>query len=103
MHAQKVSDAQVLAIDISRASLAYGKRMADKFGIQNIEFMQADILNLKDLNRKFPVIESVGVLHHMENPEKGWEVLRNILEPGGIMRLGLYSQTARKDIKRIRS
>ena len=76
--------------------------MAGKLDIQNIEFMQADILNLQDLNRKFPVIESVGVLHHMEDPEHGWAILRNMLQPGGVMKIGLYSQTARRDITRIR-
>ena len=102
-HALQTSDVQVLAIDISRASLAYGKRMADKFGIQNIEFMQADILNLQELNRKFPVIESVGVLHHMEDPEHGWAILRDMLQPCGIMKIGLYSKTARRDVTRIRN
>ena len=45
--------------------------------------MQADILNLKKLNRQFDIIESSGVLHHMENPTVGWEILTECLKPGG--------------------
>ena len=37
--------------------------------------MQADILDLAKLNKRFDIIESVGVLHHMENPMAGWKVL----------------------------
>ncbi len=98
----QVEGAQVLAIDISRSSLSYGKRMANKLNVKNVKFRQSDILNLASLDRKFPVIECVGVLHHMENPERGWEVLRGLLEPGGVMRIGLYSKLARRHIIEIR-
>ena len=35
--------------------------------------MQADILNLRKLNKQFDIIESAGVLHHMDNPIAGWQ------------------------------
>mgnify|MGYP003325456290 CR=1 FL=1 len=64
--------------------------------------MQADILDLGRLNKQFDIIESAGVLHHMDNPMVGWRVLTDCLKPGGLMRIGLYSELARKDIVKIR-
>ena len=64
--------------------------------------MQADILSLEKLDRQFDIVESVGVLHHMDNPVAGWTVLKNCLKPGGLMRIGLYSELARKHIVKMR-
>ena len=91
-------DVDVLAVDLSRASLAYAKRMAAKHEVPNIHFMQADILDLPSLARTFPVIECVGVLHHMADPAAGLAVLTGLLTQGGFLRLGLYSSTARRHV-----
>jgi len=64
--------------------------------------MQADILDLAKLNKKFDIIESAGVLHHMDNPMAGWKVLTDCLKTGGLMKIGLYSELARQDIANIR-
>ena len=48
--------------------------------------------------RKFNVIECVGVLHHLNDPELGLSVLLDLLEPQGYLKLGLYSELARKHI-----
>ena len=89
---------EVTAIDISKSSLAYGARMARKYGVTNINFMQADILQLAKLNKRFHIIESVGVLHHMKDPLAGWQVLNELLVDGGLMSIGLYSEQAREPI-----
>ena len=94
---------QVLAIDLSRRSLAYAQRMARKYEVDNIEFMQADILDLNLLNRKFHIIECSGVLHHMENPNDGWQILKQLLLPDGLLKVGLYSSSAREIIRRSRA
>ena len=95
-------NAKILAVDISVSSLAYAKRKTEELGFKNIEFLHADILQLKNLNKKFDVIESVGVLHHMKNPMKGIKILLNLLKPHGFMKLGLYSEIARQDIIKAR-
>lgn len=94
--------AQVLAIDLSRNSLAYAKRKSRELGVDNIEFAHGDILELNQLADRFDLIESVGVLHHLKNPLDGWRVLTNLLKPNGIMRIGLYSQLARRSIHQAR-
>lgn len=90
--------ARVLALDLSGASLAYAARQAADIGLRNLEFAQADILQLGTLPRRFDVIESVGVLHHLADPERGWRELLKLLRPGGLMLLGLYSEIARAPV-----
>lgn len=91
-------NAQVLAIDLSMASLGYAKRKTAELGLTNIEYAQADIMKLGRLERSFDIVESVGVLHHLADPMAGWRVLLGLLRPGGLMRLGFYSELARKTV-----
>jgi SAM-dependent methyltransferase len=98
--AQRFSAARILAVDLSKASLAYAKRKTRELRITNIDYARADILALETLGRTFDYIESVGVLHHLDDPIAGWRVLRSLLRPGGIMHVGLYSALARRDIAR---
>ena len=95
-------NSRVLAVDLSLASLAYAKRQTQELGFRNIEYMQADILDLGKLERQFDIVESGGVLHHMDNPMVGWKVLTDCLKPGGLMKIGLYSELARQGIKKMR-
>ena len=96
--ASRLKDCNVLAVDLSLSSLAYAKRKTEDLSVKNIDYMQADILNLGKLNKKFDIIESSGVLHHMDEPITGWRVLNDCLESGGLMRIGLYSELARQYI-----
>jgi SAM-dependent methyltransferase len=93
--AHEYQDSRVLAVDLSAPSLAFAQRRAAELGVGNIEFLQADLLDLDRLERRFDVIESVGVLHHLADPSAGGRVLRGLLAPGGYMKLGLYSELAR--------
>ena len=91
-------NANILGVDLSLTSLAYAKRKVEELGLKNIEFLQADILQLKNQTKKFDVIESVGVLHHMRNPLKGLKILLDLLKPNGFLLIGLYSEKARLHI-----
>jgi SAM-dependent methyltransferase len=88
--------AEILAIDYSRASLAYAIHKADEHGFRNIRFELADILHVEDLGRRFDVIEATGVLHHLASPGAGLLALRRVLNAGGVLQLGLYSRRARQ-------
>lgn len=90
--------ARVLAIDLSLASLGYAKRKTAEFGLDNIEYAQADILTLSELQQSFDIVESVGVLHHLADPVAGWRMLLRSVRQGGLMRLGFYSELARRTV-----
>ena len=96
--ARRHADARVTAVDLSRASLGYGARQARRLGIGNIEFVQADILELGRLDPDFDLVESFGVLHHLRDPMAGWRVLAALVKPGGLMMIGLYSEIARRPV-----
>lgn len=95
---QRIRGLQLLAVDLSLASLGYARRMAAELQIQDIQFAQADILELGGIGRGFDLIESTGVLHHLADPAQGLAVLRDLLREGGVMRLALYSEHARRSV-----
>jgi SAM-dependent methyltransferase len=101
--AQRFTSARVLAVDLSLSSLAYAKRQTRAIGLDNIEYAQADILELGSIRRRFDLIEAIGVLHHLAEPFKGWRVLLELLRPRGLMRIGVYSELARAHVKSARS
>lgn len=101
--AQVYPNARLLAVDISLPSLAYARRKTRELGLRNIEYAQADILELGAIGRTFDTVESVGVLHHLAEPTVGWLVLVSLLRPGGRMRIGLYSELARRVIVEARA
>ncbi|SMF36333.1 Methyltransferase domain-containing protein [Alteromonadaceae bacterium Bs31] len=100
--AMMLPGSRIFAIDLSRRSLAYAKRKAKEFGLKNIEFHHADILNLGELNKTFDLIVSTGVIHHMAEPNAGWAVLRDLLRDDGLLHLALYSAVAREEVRKQR-
>ncbi len=92
------SQCRVLGLDLSGRSLAYAQRMAAKLGVENVRFVQGDILDAERLQQRFHVVESTGVLHHMADPLAGWRALSDCLEARGLMKIGLYSERARGDV-----
>jgi len=80
--ASRFVNCNVLAMDLSSSSLSYAMQKTRKLGVTNIEYMQGDILKLNQLERQFDIIESVGVLHHMDDPLAGWKVLVDRLRTG---------------------
>ncbi len=94
--AYALPDAQITAVDLSQSSLAYAVFKSEELGIENITFMQGDIMKLGDaFDERFDYIASAGVLHHMKDPKAGWKVLDGLLKPKGLMRIALYSSHSR--------
>ena len=93
---------QVTAVDLSVASLAYAQRRTNELAIKNVNYLHADILDLGRLDTEFDIVQTSGVLHHMADPMAGWRVLVNLLKPGGLMKIGLYSELARVSVVKTR-
>ena len=89
----------ITAMDLSRASLAHGMRVAEDLGLAGVRFVQGDILALDKVQARFDVVTSTGVIHHMARPEDGLARLAGVLRPGGVVRLGLYSERARAVVR----
>lgn len=101
--ANQIANARILAVDLSLASLAYAQRQTHKLGGAAIEYAQADLMELGTLERRFDVIQSAGVLHHLADPLAGWRTLTGLLRPGGLMKIGLYSEKARRVVVQARA
>jgi tetratricopeptide (TPR) repeat protein len=105
--ARRFAGARVLAVDLSLASLSYATRKTQSLRLANIDYAQADLLQLGKIlgatGRSFDLIEASGVLHHLADPAAGWRVLLSLLRPGGVMHVGLYSALARADIRAARA
>jgi tetratricopeptide (TPR) repeat protein/2-polyprenyl-3-methyl-5-hydroxy-6-metoxy-1,4-benzoquinol methylase len=100
--AGRFTNSDVTAIDLSAASLAFAKSKTRELGIDNVQFLLGDILNTNQLGQRFDIIECTGVLHHMLEPSVGWRALVDVLKPGGLMQIGLYSDLARRHITKVK-
>ncbi len=103
LNTQRYKNAQITSIDLSVSSLAYAQRKINELGIDNVELIQMDILEVGLLKERFDIIESSGVLHHMDEPSKGLQALLGVLKKNGFLKLALYSELARKEIVKARN
>jgi SAM-dependent methyltransferase/uncharacterized protein YbaR (Trm112 family) len=94
-HALQVNQrgAEIIAIDLSQAVDA-----AQKNNIANkqVHIIQADVYNLPFKPGIFDFIYSLGVLHHLPEPEKGYRALLPFLCDGGSLFIWLYAFSSRK-------
>ena len=90
--------AHITAFDISLRSLGYAKRKHEDYALKNVTFLYGDILALDESLGKFNYIECCGVLHHLKDPKAGWKKLLTHLAYKGLMRIDLYSATARHTV-----
>lgn len=95
--------AVVWSMDLSRSSLAYAARMATRLGLANVQCAHGDILALDESAGAFAIVSCSGVLHHLAEPLDGWRRLLGVLEPNGVMKIGLYSTAARRQIDAART
>ena len=64
--------------------------------MSGVTFKQMDLLSTSKMGVIFDIIECSGVLHHMDKPAEGLSTLLQQLKPGGYIKLGLYSEIARR-------
>jgi SAM-dependent methyltransferase len=93
--ASQYPDAKVTAIDVSEASLDYGRRQCAALGLDGVQFRKLDLYDVAQLCQRFEAIYCAGVLHHLPDPERGLGALADVLRPGGIMHIMVYSRLAR--------
>jgi SAM-dependent methyltransferase len=94
--------ADIFAIDISRRSLAYALLKSEEMKFKNIQFMHMDILDIPSYGKTFDMVFCSGVLHHMREPMDGWRSINQVLKPGGLMNIALYSKLSRQAISKAR-
>lgn len=81
-----------LGIDISEKSIEVANILKNKKKLQNIKFLQHNIMKGVGTLGKFDIILCMGVLHHLSNPTKGLQMLTKILVDNGMIFLYLYGK-----------
>ena len=93
----------VLAVDISAGALEVARqrtrRSAAAAQVEELRIEQRSLLDLAG-EGPFDYINSVGVLHHLREPEQGLVALAGLLRPGGLVHLFLYADGGRWEIHR---
>ena len=95
--------ADVLGIDISAGALAVARERLQRSGaaaqVRSLRQEQRSLLDLES-EGPFDYINSVGVLHHLDQPESGLRSLAGCLAPDGLLHLFLYDDAGRWEIHR---
>jgi SAM-dependent methyltransferase len=81
--------AEMVGVDLSDAieSTAENTREFD-----NVHLVQADVYHLPFRPGVFDFAYSIGVLHHLPDPERGYQSLLPIVKPGGAVFIWVYSK-----------
>jgi SAM-dependent methyltransferase/uncharacterized protein YbaR (Trm112 family) len=88
--------AEVWAIDLGPAVEVARKNTVS---LPNVQVVQADLHHPPFPLESFDFIYSLGVLHHLPDPEIAFQNLLRYLRPGGELQIYLYWQPERKSIK----
>ena len=95
--------AEVLAVDISSGALEVAReRLRRSDGANQVKELRQEQCSLLDLEDEghFDYINSVGVLHHLDDPAAGLKALASRLAPEGLLHLFLYAEAGRWEIHR---
>ncbi|MEI6705192.1 MAG: methyltransferase domain-containing protein [Deltaproteobacteria bacterium] len=95
-------DAKITALDLSEPSLRRARLHCLLHGRRNVDFICGDLLDKVALSGEFGLIDSYGVLHHLDDPLSGLKSLEAMLLDGGILRIMVYSRYARREEESIR-
>ena len=80
---RKLGLGHVTGVDMSSSGLADARQRVQSKGIDGVEFVQADVLDLPFEDETFDFIWSSGVLHHTTDMQKGVDEFMRVLKPGG--------------------
>ncbi len=89
------TDAQIVHVDFSGASIALAKERAAVRGLANITWIHDSLLALPTLDLgSFHYVNCVGVLHHLDDPDAGLDALLAALEPDGALGVPVLAPVA---------
>jgi SAM-dependent methyltransferase len=95
----RATDAEIVHLDMSQASIALAQERAQIRGLSNIRWVHDSLLNLPGLGLgRFDYINCSGVLHHLADPDLGLKALRSVLKTGGAIGLMVYASTGRTGV-----
>ena len=95
----KYTDAEIVHLDLSGASIAIAQQRAAIRKLTNIGWVQHSILDIPQLELGlFDYINCAGVLHHLAEPDAGMRCLLDALKPDGAIGLMVYGEIGRTGV-----
>jgi len=87
--------AQVEAVDLCKAALEFGREVSAALGTADrVTFRHGNLFELPaagiPAEKRFPIVNSLGVLHHTPDCRGAFERVARHVAPGGHFHLGLY-------------
>jgi SAM-dependent methyltransferase len=86
-YAREWGAARVVGVDLSEAIDAARERLGD-----SVDLVQADLHHMPFAHGTFDVAYSIGVLHHLPDPEVGFRAVARTVRPGGIVFAWVYGR-----------
>ncbi len=100
----KGTNARIVHLDVSEPSIAIARERARIRGLSGIEWISESIVDLPKLALgEFDYVNCVGVLHHLDSPERGLDALLSALAPDGALGLMVYGQIGRTGVYQLQS
>ncbi|HRF72100.1 MAG TPA: class I SAM-dependent methyltransferase [Accumulibacter sp.] len=95
----RATSARIVHCDLSAASIAIARRRAEIRGLDNIDWLQASLLELPQLGLgEFDYINCSGVLHHLDDPDAGLRALTRVLAADGAIGMMVYATYGRTGV-----
>lgn len=93
------TNARIVHLDLSEASIAIARRRAEIRGLDNIQWVQESLLDLPQLDLgQFDYINCSGVLHHLQDPDAGLRSLKQVLAVDGAIGMMVYATYGRTGV-----
>jgi SAM-dependent methyltransferase len=86
-YARRWGASQVVGIDLSEAIDAANERLDGK-----VALVQGDLHDMPFSPGSFDIAYSIGVLHHLPDPETGFRAVAQMVRPGGLMFAWVYGR-----------
>jgi len=80
-----VSPGRVTAVEVTEQALRLARAEADARGVDNIDFVVADVHALDLPDDSFDVVHAHQVLQHVADPVRALAEMRRVCRPGGIV------------------
>ena len=84
--------AEMVGMDFSAAATQAFRNVQ---GLANVDVVQGDIFRPPFRETAFDFVYSIGVLHHLPDPEQGFRSLLPLVKPGGAVLVWVYSKSRR--------
>ena len=88
---------EITYVDLSAAARRIAEARARERGLAGIRFLTTSLLEAPELG-EFDYIDCCGVLHHLPDPQAGFDALAQALAPGGGLGLMVYAPFGRSGV-----